>query len=108
MKTLNLVSAHKLAFFLTFHKLDKKNNKAGLQMQFPGKRQISLNMGCCRLRQLLVNKKGNLLVLHIIGMKLYNVVFSFSFTLYTVRIFHVWQQQPIHVYVTIILHFTPK
>lgn len=61
-------------------------------MQFPGKRQISLNMGCCRLRQLLVNKKGNLLVSDIIGMKLYNIVFSFSFTLYTVHIFHVWQK----------------
>lgn len=44
-------------------------------MQFPGKRQISLNMGCCRLRQRLVNKKGNLIVLVIIGMKLYNIVF---------------------------------
>lgn len=55
-------------------------------MQFSGKGQISLNMACCRLRHLLVNKKGHLLVLRIIGMKIYNVVFSFSFTLYTVHI----------------------
>lgn len=44
-------------------------------MQFSGKGQISLNMACCRLRHLLVNKKGHLLVLRIIGMKIYNDVF---------------------------------
>lgn len=52
-------------------------------MQFSGKGQISLNMACCRLRQLLVNKKGNLLVLRIIGMKIYNVVFHLIYTVHS-------------------------